>query len=157
MSSTSCFPEATGSKMRRSIMTINFDLGGLCVGSIKAKNLFFLENGGGVSYLKKHALRCKVIAAIHGADGGLSTSMGASLKRDVCDRIISSSSAIDELVISFRYSFCPKIGNGEEILFWKDEWYEADLRLVDKFPSLYALEVDQNCFLNVRWKLVGGN
>nr|GEU61027.1 RNA-directed DNA polymerase, eukaryota, reverse transcriptase zinc-binding domain protein [Tanacetum cinerariifolium] len=76
--------------------------------------------------------------------------MGAGLKQDVWDGIISSGSAIDKLGISFRNSFRPKIGNGVEILFWKDDWYEADLRLMDKFPSLYALEVDQNYFLNAR-------
>nr|GEU79040.1 RNA-directed DNA polymerase, eukaryota, reverse transcriptase zinc-binding domain protein [Tanacetum cinerariifolium] len=80
---------------------------------------------------EKHALWCKVMVAIHGADGGLSTSMGACLKRD--------------------------IGNGEEILFWKDEWYEVGLRLMDKFPRLYALKVDQNGFLNTRRRLVDGN
>nr|GEY33831.1 RNA-directed DNA polymerase, eukaryota, reverse transcriptase zinc-binding domain protein [Tanacetum cinerariifolium] len=80
---------------------------------------------------EKHALWYKVMVAIHGADGGLSTSMGACLKRD--------------------------IGNGEEILFWKDEWYEVGLRLMDKFPRLYTLKVDQNGFLNTRWRLVDGN
>ncbi|PWA39473.1 reverse transcriptase domain, Reverse transcriptase zinc-binding domain protein [Artemisia annua] len=83
--------------------------------------------------------------------------MGASLKRDVWDGIISCGAAIDELGISFRNSFCPKIGNGDDILFWKDEWCEAGLRLMDKFPRLYALEVDQNCSLSARWRLVDGN
>ncbi|GKE10397.1 putative reverse transcriptase domain-containing protein [Tanacetum coccineum] len=108
----------------------------------------FKEGEKGLTWVKWKT--CKVIAAIYEVDGGLSTSMGAGLKRDVWDGIISSGSAIDELGISFRNSFRPKIGNGEEILFWKDDWYEADLRLMDKFPRLYALEVDQNCFLNAR-------
>ncbi|GKC35358.1 hypothetical protein Tco_1047742, partial [Tanacetum coccineum] len=134
-----------------------FDLGGLGVGSIKAKNMSLLGKWWWRFRCEKHVLWCKVIVAIHGADGGLSTWMGACLKRNVWDGIISCGSAIDDFGISFRNSFRPKIGNGEAILFWKDEWYEVGLRLMDKFPRLYALEVDQNCFLNTRWRLVDGN
>nr|GEV56588.1 RNA-directed DNA polymerase, eukaryota, reverse transcriptase zinc-binding domain protein [Tanacetum cinerariifolium] len=66
------------------------------VGSLKAKNPSLLGKWWWCFRCEKHALWCKIIAAIHKADGGLSISMGACLKRD--------------------------IGNGEEILFWKDEW-----------------------------------
>ncbi|PWA46878.1 RNA-directed DNA polymerase, eukaryota, Reverse transcriptase zinc-binding domain protein [Artemisia annua] len=58
----------------------SFDLGGLGVGSIKAKNLSLLGKWWWRFRCEKHALWCKVIASIHGADGGFSTTMGASLK-----------------------------------------------------------------------------
>ncbi|GJV17379.1 putative reverse transcriptase domain-containing protein [Tanacetum coccineum] len=115
-----------------SLSIASFDLSGLGVESIKAKNMSLLGKWWWHFRCEKHALWCK-------------------------DGIISCDSAIDDLGISFRNSFRLKIGNGEAILFWKDEWYKVGLRLMDKFPRLYALEVDQNCFLNTRWRLVDGN
>ncbi|GJW13788.1 G-type lectin S-receptor-like serine/threonine-protein kinase [Tanacetum coccineum] len=89
---------------------------------------------------------------IHGVDGGLSTLMGACLKRDVWDGIISCGSAIDDLRISFRNSLCPKIGNGEEILFWKDEWFpkgKFNLNVWITNPSSICPMVDDVVYVGI--------
>ena len=45
-----------------------------------------------------------------------------------------------------------KIGNGENISFWKDIWFGSVL-LMDRWQGLYSKEVMQNCVVRDRIKL----
>nr|GFA26648.1 RNA-directed DNA polymerase, eukaryota, reverse transcriptase zinc-binding domain protein [Tanacetum cinerariifolium] len=39
----------------------------------------------------------------------------------------------------------------------KDKWCEDDTCLKDRFARLYALELNQDCFIKGRWRLVNGS
>ncbi|PWA59031.1 RNA-directed DNA polymerase, eukaryota, Reverse transcriptase zinc-binding domain protein [Artemisia annua] len=64
--------------------------------------------------------------------------------------------AIDALGISFRQSFKRKVGPGSEIGFWTEKWFDDGPCFNEKFPRLFALESNKNCFLQDRWVSLDG-
>ncbi|PWA85175.1 RNA-directed DNA polymerase, eukaryota [Artemisia annua] len=56
---------------------------------------------------------------------------------------------LQQLNIPFKSFFSRKIGKGDSVFFWTDEWI-GDLNLANMFPRLYALEIDKDCSLSER-------
>ncbi|GJT68087.1 putative RNA-directed DNA polymerase [Tanacetum coccineum] len=134
----------------------DWDRGGLGIGSIKAKNISLLGKWWWRFLSERDALWRKVIAAIHGVDGGFFEGVGAGLKKDVWKSILSCGAANDDLNIHFQSSFIRTVGNGKNILFWKDIWLYSCIRLKDRFPRLYALETNKYASLSERWCCFNG-
>ncbi|GKC77815.1 retrotransposon protein, putative, ty1-copia subclass [Tanacetum coccineum] len=70
--------------------------------------------------------------------------------------IIISIDYIDGLDVPFSSSFSKKVSNGFDTRFWKDVCCIEGIRLMDKFPRLYALESNKDCKVSDRWVLSDG-
>ncbi|GJY72569.1 RNA-directed DNA polymerase, eukaryota, reverse transcriptase zinc-binding domain protein [Tanacetum coccineum] len=82
------------------------------------------------------ALWRKVIKSFYGEDGGFNDSLRDGKK----------------VVTSFN----KKIVTGCNTLFWKDVWCKDGVRLMDRFPRLFALESNKDCFIFERWAHTNG-
>ncbi|PWA57055.1 RNA-directed DNA polymerase, eukaryota, Reverse transcriptase zinc-binding domain protein [Artemisia annua] len=80
--------------------------------------------------------------------------MGTGLHKGVWANIQSGNNDIDKVGVHFSTSFYQKIGNGNTVRFWEDVWNTHGLPLKHVFPRLYALEIDKECLVSDRWKLV---
>ncbi|GKC54952.1 hypothetical protein Tco_1077697, partial [Tanacetum coccineum] len=100
------------------------NVGGLGVGSLHAKNLGLLGKWKWRSSRSCQGIWCEIVKAI---------------------------SSIENLDPTFSSSFKLKVVNGSNTLFWKDRWCVDDSRLIDHFPRLFALELNQNCSIRDRW------
>lgn len=71
-------------------------------------------------------------------------------KKGIWENIIVSSKVIDNLGIEFSNSFHRKVGNGESIDFWLDRWIGPTTCLKEKFPRLFAFEMNKSCSVRDR-------
>ncbi|GKD51601.1 reverse transcriptase domain, reverse transcriptase zinc-binding domain protein [Tanacetum coccineum] len=133
----------------------SFGLGGLNIGSLRAKNLALLgkwwwrfKNEGGDLWVR-------VIKSIHGASGGLEEyrtdgveGMGWGVWRD----IVRVGRDIEGLGIEFYSSCVGVLGDGNDIGFWDDIWVD-NRRLSDRFSRLYHLDRNKGSSIkeNVVW------
>ncbi|PWA41150.1 DNA-binding WRKY [Artemisia annua] len=94
------------------------------------------------------ALWKQVIQAIHGQlDGG-------AVKKGTWANITKLDEELQQLNIPFKSFFSRKIGKGDSVFFWTNEWI-GDLNLANMFSRLYALEIDKDCSLSERLIRVG--
>ncbi|GJS15443.1 RNA-directed DNA polymerase, eukaryota [Tanacetum coccineum] len=116
--------------------------GGLGVSSLYALNRAIMFKYVWRFTTQKTSLWAKVIKAIHGGDGKIgkhSKAGHASIWRD----IVQEMDAFKHHGIDL-YSFMQKkLGDGSNTFFWEDVWCENTV-LKDKFPRLYALELNKN-------------
>lgn len=105
--------------------------GGLGVGSLKAYNLGLLTMWWWRWKTEDQSLWKNVISAIHGPiDGGVYLNgTWANIKK--------LDQELRFLNISLRNLFFCKIGKGNSIEFWNDNWLENG-NLAQRFPRLYA-------------------
>ncbi|GKD53844.1 hypothetical protein Tco_1287231 [Tanacetum coccineum] len=143
-------------KVKWKAVLADCDKGGLEIGSIKAKNISLLGEWWWRFLSKKDVVWRKVIAAIHGVNGGFFEGVSTGLKKDVWKSIISCGAVVDDLNVNFQSSFNRTIGNGNNILFWKDIWLCSGVHLKDRFPRLYALKINKNASLSERWCCFNG-
>ncbi|GKE52726.1 RNA-directed DNA polymerase, eukaryota, reverse transcriptase zinc-binding domain protein, partial [Tanacetum coccineum] len=127
-------------------------MGGLGVGSLQAKNLNLLGKWKWRFLTEKGALWRKVIKCFFGDDGGFNSNQVIRGYQGTWCEIIKVVSNIKDIDTSFKTSFRLKVSNGCITLFWKDKWCEDDTCLKDHFPRLYALELNQDCFIKDRWR-----
>nr|GEV99816.1 retrotransposon protein, putative, Ty1-copia subclass [Tanacetum cinerariifolium] len=121
--------------------------GGLGVGSIKAKNLSLLGKWRWRFLNDKEALWRKVISKMYGSGGGFDVIRGFRQKSSIWVSIIGSCSELNEFQISLSSLIVKKNSNGRQTLFWKDTWLKDIGPLKFRFPRLYALELNKDCFI----------
>ncbi|PWA94261.1 hypothetical protein CTI12_AA061190 [Artemisia annua] len=98
----------------------NRALGGLGVGSLRAKNLALLAKWQWRFLNEKDGVWNKVISSFYGPQGGFSSVSGLRLRKGVWQNILNIGGAIDALGISFRQSFKRKS------CFLQDRWVSLD-------------------------------
>lgn len=124
------------------------DYGGLGIGSIGAINTALLAKWVWRFRTEPNATWVKIIKAIHGSNGGITSSTNEVIDggRGPWRNIISVLEDLNNLAIPFN-SFCNKqVGNGLNTQFWKDKWSGNDL-FKDKFPRIFCLEVDKDALV----------
>nr|GEZ47043.1 RNA-directed DNA polymerase, eukaryota, reverse transcriptase zinc-binding domain protein [Tanacetum cinerariifolium] len=126
-------------------------LGGLGVGSLHAKNLRLLGKWKWRFLTEKDALWRKVINSFYGRDGGFVSGSSGRMQHGVWCEIVKEIAHIEKLDSSFSSSFKLKVSNSSNTLFWKDRWCVDSLRLMDRFPRLFALDMNQNYSIRDRW------
>ncbi|GJZ82479.1 hypothetical protein Tco_0647652 [Tanacetum coccineum] len=131
--------------------------GGLGVGSLLAKNLALLGKWKWRFLTEKDALWRKVVSCFYGSNGGLASSSSSPCRYGVWSDIVKTISKIESIDDSFKHSFSLKISNGTNVSFWKEAWCLDGMRLMDRFPRLFALDSFQDCKISDRWGLVNGN
>ncbi|GJZ55630.1 hypothetical protein Tco_0610823 [Tanacetum coccineum] len=129
----------------------NIDVGGLGIGSIRAKKFGLLGKWKWRFLNEPNALWCRVIKVLHGDNGGFGVSSRTGLNKGVWHGIVSSTNAIDSMGIPYNNSFYLKVNSGVNTRFWVDPWHESGCIIKDKFPRLYALELEKLCLFKDRW------
>ncbi|GKB38253.1 hypothetical protein Tco_0883195 [Tanacetum coccineum] len=131
------------------------DLGGLGLGSFRAKNLGLLAKWQWRFLNEKDAVWNKVISSLYGPHGGFNL-VGSRLRKGVWQNILNVDGAVDALGISFRHFFKGKVRSGSEIRFRTENWFDDGPCFKEKFPRLFALESNKNFFLQDRWVFLNG-
>ncbi|GJT86941.1 RNA-directed DNA polymerase, eukaryota, reverse transcriptase zinc-binding domain protein [Tanacetum coccineum] len=101
----------------------------------------------------RDSLWTKVITAIHGVNGNVSSS-GAKAGRSCWLAIVDEVRALHKKGVYVFDFMNLKLGNGEMVKFWLDRWYEGGI-LKDLFPRMFALENMKE--ITVSSKLNGDN
>lgn len=131
----------------------SFDVGGLGVRSLKAKNLRLIGKWWWRFRSEPNALWTKVIKEVFGEDGNLNHSNGVGLHSGIWEGIISGGLAIDKFNVPFCSSFYRKVGDVKNCSLWKDYLVDGETRLKDQFLRIYALDVCPDCKVYDRWRL----
>ncbi|XP_071694823.1 uncharacterized protein [Rutidosis leptorrhynchoides] len=131
--------------------------GGLNVGSLKARNWALLGKWWWRFRTETESLWVKVIKSIYGRDRGLghSTSNLSIVRSTIWSNIIHIGIDLFKIGLDINSFFEKKIGDGRDVLFWKDIW-TGDTSLKDKFPRLFRLDTNQDTCVNERVQLVNG-
>ncbi|GJV63562.1 RNA-directed DNA polymerase, eukaryota, reverse transcriptase zinc-binding domain protein [Tanacetum coccineum] len=135
---------------------LDHKFGGLGVGCLHSKNLGLLGKRKWRFLTEENALWRIVIKDFYGVDGGFGSSVNSNATGGIWQDIIKDVKLIENIDISFKYSFTRKISSGADTMFWKDSWCGDGTRLMDKFPRLYALESNKDCMVRDRWCSVNG-
>ncbi|GJV97810.1 RNA-directed DNA polymerase, eukaryota [Tanacetum coccineum] len=114
--------------------------GGIGVSSFYALNRALLFKWMWRFLSRGNSLWFRTILAIHGPYGqGLAAAHPSNWSTIIKEVDVLKAQGIDLI------SHCKiRIGNGRSTSFWKDLWI-GDCRLCDKFPRLYALDVNKEC------------
>ncbi|GKD97817.1 RNA-directed DNA polymerase, eukaryota, reverse transcriptase zinc-binding domain protein [Tanacetum coccineum] len=112
--------------------------GGLGVSSLYALNRGLMIKWLWKFFVHKDSLWTKVITAIHGVNGNVSSS-GAKAGRSCWLAIVDEVRALHKKGVYVFDFMNLKLGNGEMVKFWLDRWYEGGI-LKDLFPRMFALE-----------------
>nr|GEU80135.1 RNA-directed DNA polymerase, eukaryota, reverse transcriptase zinc-binding domain protein [Tanacetum cinerariifolium] len=124
---------------------------GLGVCCLHSKYLGLLGKWKWRFFTEENGIWWIVIKDFNGADGGLGSSVNSNASGGIWQDILKAVKLIENIDISFKYSFTCKISSGTDTMFWKGSWCGDDTRLMDKFPRLYALESDKDCMVRDRW------
>ncbi|GJZ62655.1 RNA-directed DNA polymerase, eukaryota, partial [Tanacetum coccineum] len=127
--------------------------GGLRVSSLYALNKGLMIKWLWKFFVHKDSLWTKVITAIHGVNGNVSSS-GAKAGRSCWLAIVDEVRALHKKGVYVFDFMNLKLGNGEMVKFWLDRWYEGGI-LKDLFPRMFALENMKE--ITVSSKLNGDN
>ncbi|GKE24209.1 hypothetical protein Tco_1435721, partial [Tanacetum coccineum] len=128
--------------------------GGLGVGSVKAEKLSLLGKWRWRILNEKDALWRKVISKIYGLDRGFDVRRVFGQKSSTWGSIIGSCSELNQFDISLSNLMVKKISSGRQTLFWNDTWLKDIGPLKFRFPRLYALDLNKNCFVAERWSKI---
>lgn len=97
----------------------------------------------------------KVIQNIHGVHGGMgSNSINPKGGRVWASMVRLSNKVNDMKVIPFSF-IRKRVGNGGTTKFWNDVWLGEDT-LAMRFPKFYALDLNKDCCVTVKWWVGGG-
>ncbi|PWA68978.1 hypothetical protein CTI12_AA300840 [Artemisia annua] len=99
------------------------------------------------------ALWCKVIKGTYGSDDGFSTHSLFNQYRGPWRDILKGIRDIEKVGSS---SMILSVGNGENMLFWKDTWHDFGRYFMIAFPRLFTLENNKDCKLTDKWKCSNG-
>ncbi|GJU81834.1 RNA-directed DNA polymerase, eukaryota [Tanacetum coccineum] len=135
---------------------LDFENGGLGVGSLLAKNLGLLGKWKWHFLVEKNARWCTVIKDFYGIDGGFRSPPNSFGMGGIWCDIIMSVSCIGDFDSTFNSSFALKISTGVNTSFWADPWVTNGIILKDCFPRLFALENHKDCKVSDRWKINNG-
>ncbi|GKA14227.1 hypothetical protein Tco_0693873, partial [Tanacetum coccineum] len=127
--------------------------GGLGVSSLYALNRGLMIKWLWKFFVHKDSLWTKVITAIHGVNGNVSSS-GAKAGRSCWLAIVDEVRALHKTGVYIFDFMNLKLGNGEMVKFLLDRWYEGGI-LKDIFPRMFALENMKE--ITVSSKLNGDN
>ncbi|GJY08595.1 putative RNA-directed DNA polymerase, partial [Tanacetum coccineum] len=123
--------------------------GGLGIGSLQALNLSLIQKWRLRYVHNHHSLWVKVVSSIHGSsiDG---ISFNNLQKNSIWARIINSIKGMHDKGIIIHSNLKRKLNNGVSTKFWHDSWIgDSSLRL--RFPWLFRLDSDPDCFVRDRW------
>ncbi|GJX50702.1 hypothetical protein Tco_0277547 [Tanacetum coccineum] len=121
----------------------------------------FKDSQRGISWVKwdsflADAKNGVLVLEFYGEDGGFcSPSSSLGIGGLWCD-ILKAIKNIETIDPSFKDSFVIKVGNGNNILFWRDPWCSTGLRPMDIFLRLFALDTYKDCKVCDRWGTVNG-
>ncbi|GJV82850.1 hypothetical protein Tco_1522748 [Tanacetum coccineum] len=101
-------------RVRCDSVIASYGLGGLNIGSLKAKNWRLVGKWWWRARVEHRAMWVSVIKSIYGQDGVM-------------------------VGVGFSSSFTRKVGDGSCVSFWDDIWV-GGVRLRDRFPRLYHLD-----------------
>ncbi|GKD34056.1 RNA-directed DNA polymerase, eukaryota [Tanacetum coccineum] len=68
--------------------------------------------------------------------------------------ILNATKKIEAIDLNFKNSFVRKVADGASTSFWHDPWCGDGTSLKDKFPRLYALELNKDCNVKDRGLVV---
>nr|GEV32839.1 RNA-directed DNA polymerase, eukaryota, reverse transcriptase zinc-binding domain protein [Tanacetum cinerariifolium] len=131
-----------------------YKIGGLGVCSLHAKNLGLLSKWKWRFLTEKNVLWRKVIKCFYGDDGGFNSDQAIRGHQGTWGEIKKTISGIEDIDASFKSYFKLKVSSGSCTLFWKDIWLSDRVRLMDRFPRLYALDLNHDAFIKDRRRLV---
>ncbi|GKA98526.1 RNA-directed DNA polymerase, eukaryota [Tanacetum coccineum] len=123
--------------------------GGLGVSSLYALNRGLMLKWFWKFFVHKDALWTKVIKAIHGVNGNVSSG-GNYGGRSCWSSIVNEVQVLQKKGVYFFDFMKFKLGNGGTVKFWLDRWHEDGI-LKDIFPRVFALEESKE--VTVRSKL----
>ncbi|GKE45570.1 RNA-directed DNA polymerase, eukaryota, reverse transcriptase zinc-binding domain protein, partial [Tanacetum coccineum] len=112
--------------------------GGLGVSSLYALNRGLMIKRLWKFFVHKDFIWTKVITAIHGVNGNVSSS-GEKAGRSCWLAIVDEVRALHKKGVYVFDFMNLKLGNGKMVKFWLDRWYEGGI-LKDLFPRMFALE-----------------
>ncbi|KAJ0454391.1 hypothetical protein HanIR_Chr15g0739541 [Helianthus annuus] len=129
--------------------------GGLCIGSLASANKALMVKWS-IRYKNEYsALWVKLITAWHcGTRCHSHIPLKSSMGR-VWKSIVNVGRATHNPVVNIKDRLIPKVGVGDKTLFWLDSWI-GNRPLRDIFPSLYALETDKRCKVQLRYSSIHG-
>nr|GFA81863.1 RNA-directed DNA polymerase, eukaryota, reverse transcriptase zinc-binding domain protein [Tanacetum cinerariifolium] len=116
--------------------------GGLGVSSLYALNRGLMFKWLWRFYSQKHSLWTKVIKAIYEEDGSFDK-VGVFGGRTCWTSIVQEVKVLQDQGVNVHYFIKLKLGNGDCLRFWIDQWYEDGV-LKRLFPRVYALELNKN-------------
>ncbi|XP_071688124.1 uncharacterized protein [Rutidosis leptorrhynchoides] len=120
--------------------------GGLSIGSIHAFNHALLLKWMWRFFMNKESIWVSVIKAIYGSDGGINGIVkGSSVWISIVKLFhkLKADGSLPNNVLRV------KVGNGNSIRFWKDNW-KGDGTLACRYNRLLHLDADPECLLSSR-------
>ena len=124
-------------------------MGGLGIGSIFALNAALLFKWVWRFRTSSNGLWVNVIREIHGIDGGIGSSRAGKSTHSPWNCIIQSVSKLQAKGIDLLALCTRAVGDGRSISFWEESWC-VGRSLKEKFPRVYALEVNKSCKVSQR-------
>ncbi|KAJ9548105.1 hypothetical protein OSB04_020648 [Centaurea solstitialis] len=135
----------------------DFGSGGLGIGSLKAQNIALLAKWWWRFFnTAEGSLWKSVIQAFHGPMGGLVGSTNSGKFAGLWKNIIKIQTDLLKATIPIRGWFQCNIGSNSCFHFWKDVW-TLNGALKNRFPRLYRLDSNKDCFIKDRLLFDGDN
>ncbi|GKB46476.1 RNA-directed DNA polymerase, eukaryota [Tanacetum coccineum] len=125
--------------------------GGLGIGSLNAFNLALIQKWRWRFAHEQDSLWTRVIIDIHGHPGDLGSCFFSQCRgSSVWARIVKSINSLNERGIIPFSTLKRKVNDGTGTRFWRDAWI-CDIPLANKYPRLFRLDLNQDCFVSEKW------
>ncbi|GJZ00491.1 RNA-directed DNA polymerase, eukaryota [Tanacetum coccineum] len=124
-------------------------MGGLGIGSIFALNAALLFKWVWRFRTCSNGLWVNVIKGIHGIDGGIGSSRAGISTHSPWNCIVQLVSKLQAKDIDLLALCARSVGDGHSISFFEKSWC-GGRSLKEKFPRVYALEVNKSCTVSQR-------
>ncbi|GKC64178.1 hypothetical protein Tco_1096776 [Tanacetum coccineum] len=122
--------------------------GGIGIGRLSTSNHSLLAKWWWRFRTEEYALWCKMIRSIHGVSVGLIEGSNTNASSGPWSRIMKLKTDLNLIGIDLPMLFKKKVGNGQNIRIWHDNWLEG-VPLHAFFPWLYQLESNSNSMLTI--------
>ena len=93
---------------------------------------------------------------MHGENGGF-RDRHDNKKKGVWSTIVATCRNMNKYNLDFCGSFSKQVAEGSECSFWNDKDVGQGITLRDRFPRLFALEVNQSAAFKDRWGYINGS
>ncbi|GKB88583.1 RNA-directed DNA polymerase, eukaryota, reverse transcriptase zinc-binding domain protein [Tanacetum coccineum] len=123
-------------------------MGGLGIGSIFALNIALLFKWVWRFRTCSNGLWVNVIKGIHGIDGGIRSTRAGKSTHSPWNCIVQLVSKL-KAKINLLALYARSVGDEHSISFWEESWC-GGRSLKEKFPRVYALEVNKSCVVAQR-------